>query len=216
MGAGQAHGSSASHVDGSARADASRDCAVVPRGENIRKQRQVADFRHSLGRVGEPEEVEIGVGDHHIFGLAADPAAHIHIAVGSAGPGRVHIQADASLALFAVAAAAAGNVEGHRHDIAHADKLHIPPGLDHLAGDLVAQNQPLRRRRSSPHHVLIRATDVCGDYLQNHAMFTFARAESQFGVVDGAYFDNPRLDVRKASVACHWVPPDDWAVEFEL
>jgi glycerol uptake facilitator protein len=40
--------------------------------------------------------------------------------------------------------------------IALLDELHPGPRLDHLAGDLVAQDQALGRRRAAAHYVLVR------------------------------------------------------------
>ena len=62
--------------------------AVIAGRENVREQRQVLDLRHRLGFVGELQQVEIGVGNHHVLGLPANPSAHVHIAVSGAGPRR--------------------------------------------------------------------------------------------------------------------------------
>ena len=107
-----------------------------------------AIFSIAWSRVGEPQQVPVGVGDHDVLGLAADPAAHVDVAVGGARPGRVDVEADAGLALLAVAAATAGDVERHRDDVADLDELDVRAGLDHLAGDLVAEDQPVRARWS--------------------------------------------------------------------
>ena len=72
----------------SSPADAGGDGAVVAGGEDVGEQGEVFDLRHRLVFVGEFEQVEIGVGDHDVFGLAADPAAHVDVAVGAAGRGR--------------------------------------------------------------------------------------------------------------------------------
>ena len=101
----------------------------------------------------------------HVFGLAADPAAHVDIAVSRAGPRRIHVQADAGLAFLAVAAAAAGDVERHRHQVADLDEFDVAAGFDHLAGDLVAEDQARRRGSAAADHVLVAAADVGGDDL---------------------------------------------------
>ena len=118
--------------------------AVIPGRENVGQQRQVLDLGHRLGFVRKLQQVEIGIGNHHVFRLAADPAAHIDVAVSRAGPRRIHVQADPGLAFFAIPAAPAGDVERDRAEVADFDELHVPPRLDHLAGDLVAQDQALR------------------------------------------------------------------------
>ena len=87
-------------------------------GEDVGEHGEVFDLRHGLGFVGELDEVEIGVGDHDIFGLAADPSAHVDVAVGSAGAAGVDVEADAGFLLTAGAAAAAGDVEGNGDEIA--------------------------------------------------------------------------------------------------
>ena len=61
-------------------------------------------------------------------------------AVRSSRPRRVDVEADACLALLAIAAAAAGDVEWHRYQITDFDEFHVAPGFDHLACDLVPQN----------------------------------------------------------------------------
>src|SRR5205085_726780 len=128
---------------------------------------QVTNLRHRLVFVGELEHIEVGVRHHDVLCLAADPAAHVDIAVGTAGTGRVHVEADAGLLLAAIPAASTRNVEWHRYEIANLDELHVWPGLDHLTGDLVAQHHTHRSSGPTPDHVLIAATDVGGDDLQD-------------------------------------------------
>ena len=86
-GAGQPHGAGPRHVDGRPGAHAGRDRAVVAGREDVGEQRQVLDLGHGLVAVGELQQVEVGVGDHHVLGLSADPSAHVHVAVGGAGAG---------------------------------------------------------------------------------------------------------------------------------
>jgi hypothetical protein len=131
-------------------------------------------FLHRLVLVGELQEVPIGVRDHDVLGLAADPAAHVHIPVGGARSFGVGVQADAGLPLLAVATASAGDVERHRDEIADLDELDVAPGLDHLAGDLVTQDQPLRGGRAPADHVLVGAADVGRDDLQDHPVLGLA------------------------------------------
>jgi len=59
------------------------------------------------------------------------------------------VLADAGVALLAVAAAAAGDVEGHRAEVALLDELDARTDLDDLAGDLVAEDEALGRGRAA-------------------------------------------------------------------
>ena len=111
---------------------------MIAGGEDVGEQREVADLGHRLVLIGELEQVEIRIRHEHVFGLAADPAAHVDIAVGCAGPCRIDVQADAGLAFLAVAASPAGNVEGHGNQVTLLDELHVASGFDDLACDLVA------------------------------------------------------------------------------
>lgn len=166
-GRGEAHGARTGDVDRRARADAGGDGAVVARREDVRQHRQVEDLLHRLIAVREAKQVPVGVGDHDVLGLAADPAAHVDVAVGAAGPIGVHVQADLGLALLAVDAAAAGDVERDGAEIALLDELDARPDLDHLAGDLVAQDQALGGGGAAADHVLVGTADVGGDDLQD-------------------------------------------------
>ena len=134
-------------------------------------------FASALFFVGEFDQVEIGVGHHNIFRLPADPAAHVHIAIRRARPRRIHGEADARLAFAAVAAAPAGDVERHGHQIADVQHLDVAALLDHFAGDFMAQNQALRRRGPAADHVLVGAADVGGHDLQNDAVRRVLAAE---------------------------------------
>jgi hypothetical protein len=120
--------------------------------------------------VREHQQVPVGVRHQHVLGLAADPAAHVDVAVGGARTVRVHVQADAGLALLAVLAAPAGDVERHRAQVADLDELDAGTDLDHLAGDLVAEHQALRGGGAAADHVLVGAADVGGDDLQDGAV----------------------------------------------
>ncbi len=135
--------------------------------EDVREQGEVAYFGHRLLLIGKFEQVEIGVRNHDVIGLAADPAAHIDITVGAAGPSRIHIQANAGLAFLAVAAAAAGDVEGRGNQVTNLQKLNIVAFFDDFAGDLVAQDHAGRRSGPAAHHVLVAAADIGRDQLQN-------------------------------------------------
>src|SRR5690606_1173166 len=120
--------------------------------------------------IWEPQQVPVGIGDHHVLGLPAHPAAHVDIAVGAAGTVRVHVQTDLGAARLAHLAAAAGDVEGDRDQVAFLDELHARPVLDDLAGDLVAEHEAFGGGGAAADHVLVRAADVGGDDLQDRRM----------------------------------------------
>jgi len=190
---------------------------VEPGREYVREHGQVADLRHRLVLVRELEQVPVGVGDHHVLGLAADPAAHVHVAIGGTRPLGVHIEADAGLSLLAVAAPAAGDVEGHRAEVALLDDLDVPTDLDDLARDLVAEDQALGGRGAAPNHVLVAAADVGGDDLEDdplvapaaHVVRMHPRPvfQHELGVVDGVDLNLPRADVGNGLVSRHDAPP---------
>jgi hypothetical protein len=127
-----------------------------------------------LVAIREPEQVPVSIGDQHVFGLAAHPAAHIHITIGAARAVRVDVQADARLALLAVPATAAGDVERYRDNVSHLDELHVRTDLHHFAGDFMAKDEVLRGRGPAPHHVLVRAADIGGHRAQDRAVGYFS------------------------------------------
>ena len=122
---------------------------------------------------------------------------------------------------LAHAAAAAGDVERHRAEVTDLDELHSRTDLDHLAGDLVSEDQPLGRRRAAAHHVLIRAADVRRDTFQDRGVRQFApdvrgvdpRAVLQLErrVVDVLDLDRPWSHVGHAPVIWHFASPR-WGV----
>src|SRR6266566_302426 len=213
---GQAHRPRPGDVDGRTGADAGGVGAVETGRKDVGEHGQVEDLLHRLIFVGELEKVPVGVGNHHVLGLPANPATHVHVAVGGTGALGVDVEADAGLALFAVPAAPAGDVEGHRAEVALLDVLDIAPDLDHLAGDLVAEDQALRRRGPTPDHVLVRAADVSGDDLQDDPVLAlsadvlwvdaWAVLEHQLGIVDGLDLDFPRTHVGDRLVTRHEAP----------
>src|ERR1700752_4810485 len=75
--------------------------AVEAGRQDVRQHGQVGDLLHSLFLVGKLQKVEIGIGHQHIIRLSTHPAAHIHIAVGSARLLLVHVQAHAGIAFAA-------------------------------------------------------------------------------------------------------------------
>src|SRR5581483_9308114 len=128
---------------------------------------EILDLRHGLIPIRELQRVEIGVRHHHVLGLAADPTAHVDVAVGCAGAIAVDVQTDTGLALFTVATATARDVEGDGDDVALLDEFHIGARLDDLAGNFVTQYQAGRGGCATAHHVLVTSADVRGDGLQD-------------------------------------------------
>src|SRR5258708_22454584 len=113
------------------------------------------------------------MGTHYGGGLSTDPAAHIHVTVGRARTRRVHAETDSSPPFFAIPAAAAGDVEGYRNQIAHFDVFHVSPGFDHFTSDLVAQNQAGGRSGAATNHMLVATADVGGNHFQDDAVIAF-------------------------------------------
>jgi hypothetical protein len=151
----ETHRARARDVDRGAGRNLRHVGAVVAGREDVREHGEVQDLLERLVPVRELQEVEVRERYHHVLGLAAGPAAHVHVAVGGARPRRVDVEADAGLALLAVPAAAAGDVERHRADVAYVYELDVVALLDDLAGDLVPERLPDRCRRPAAHHVLI-------------------------------------------------------------
>src|SRR5581483_2126764 len=164
-------------VDRGTRPDARLHATVEPRREDVGEQGEVLDLLHRLFLVGEFDQVEIGVGDHDVFRLSADPSAHVHIAVGRARTGGIHGQADARFAFAAIAAAPAGDVERDGDQVADVQHLHVAALLDDFAGDLVSEDQSLRRRRPAANHVLVRTADVRRNHFQDDAVRSVLPAE---------------------------------------
>src|SRR5215212_4467931 len=163
VGSRKAHRTRARYVDRRASPYARRVAAVVAGGEDVREHGEVQDLLHRLVAIGELEQVEVREGDHHVAGLPADPAAHVHVAVSRARASGIDVQAHAGLALLAVPAAPAGDVERHRADVADVYELDVVALLDDLARDLVSERLSGRSRRPSPDHMLVGAADVGRD-----------------------------------------------------
>jgi hypothetical protein len=178
---------------------------VIAGRENVREQREIFYLGERLIPVRELEQVEVSVGDHHIFGLAAHPAAHVDITVGRSRARWIHIQANAGLAFLAIGATSAGDVERHAANIPLLDELDIAAQLDHFTGDLVAENQPRLGGGASADHVLVGAADVGADNFKNDAMLTlpFLLGQLELGVIDVFNFDLARSHVGDAAIASH-------------
>ena len=174
------------------------------RGQDVRQAGQVQNLFHRLGFVRELEQVEVGIGDHHVLGLTADPAAHVHITIGTAGSCRVDVQTHSRRALLTVPAAATGNVERHGNEVSNLDEFRIAPGFDHLAGDLVTQDESHRRRGTTSHHVLIASTDIGGHNFQNHSVIASPAARThELRKVNALDLNLARSDVGDTPIACH-------------
>ena len=177
------------------------------RWKDVRQQRQVFDLGHRPVAIGEFQQIEIGIRDHHILGLAANPTSHNHVSVSRTRSCGIDVQADASPAFLAIATAATGDVKGYRTEVADFDKFDIPARLDHLPGDFVAQHQPNRSSGASTHHMLIATADIGGDYLKNDPMLALAIAQCEFWKIDGVNLHFPRSHVFDASVCRHLFSP---------
>ena len=95
------------------------------RGRTRARARTQVVARHrspalTLLAIGELEQVEVGERHRDVACLAADPAG---------------------VALLAVAAAAARDVEGDRHDVALLHMQHVATRLQHLARDLLSDGR---------------------------------------------------------------------------
>ncbi|MCY1426453.1 hypothetical protein D9M71_422740 [compost metagenome] len=112
-GSSQADRAGTGDVHRAARAYAGSHGTVVTGRENVGEAGQVADFLHGLVAVRQFQQVEVGIRHQHVFSLATGPVAHVHIAVGATGTGRVDGQANAGVLFLARTAAAASNVERH-------------------------------------------------------------------------------------------------------
>ena len=157
--------------------------------------------------VRELEQVEIGIGDHDVAGLAADPAAHVHITIGAAGATGIDRQAHAGIRLPAAAASSTGDVERHRDQIAQRDHLDIRTLLDHLARDLVPEHHACRSSCAAAHHVLIGSADIGRNDLQDHAMIDLATLRVlELGIGDVLNLDFAWLGVDDATIFAHDKP----------
>lgn len=106
--------------------------------------------------------------------------------------------------LFAGAAAAAGDVERDRYQVADLHALDVAALLDDFTGDFVAQDQADLGSSAATDHVLVRTADVGGDHLQDDAVFDFLAARVlHFRVVDLLYFDLASAEIHHSTIARH-------------
>jgi hypothetical protein len=153
-------GARSGDIHGRSDADLGGDRAMKSGRQDVGQAGQIADLFESLRLVWEFQTVEVGVRHHDVFGLTADPAAHIDITVSAAGALGVDVQADAGIALATGAATAASHIERNRYEIAFAEVFDVAANLDDLAGDLMTQHHPGRHRGPAAHHVLVRSTNI--------------------------------------------------------
>src|SRR3977135_1649374 len=146
------------------------DRSVETGRQNVGQHRQIENLGLGLLFVGEAEQVEIGVGDHDVFRLAAHPTPEIDIAVGAAGPLVIDVEAHIRAPLPTRPAATASYVERHRNKISYVQVLYVRPALDDFACDLVSQHHTGRCAGPTAYHMLVGPADVSGEYLQDHTM----------------------------------------------
>src|SRR6202012_2415204 len=116
----------------------------------------------------------------------------------------------AGFAFAAIAAAPAGDVEGHGDEIADFEHLDIAAFFDHFAGDLMTQDEALRGGGAAAHHVLVRSADVGGHHLENDAVGGVFAAErigltlghSELGEGDGLNLHYSRFNVSDSTIGC--------------
>src|SRR6202043_2939020 len=98
-------------------------------------------------------------------------------------------------------AAAARNVERDRNEVADLKIFDVTALLDHFASDLVSEHHAGRRRRATPHHVLVGAADIRRDDLENDAVIDRLSCRVAEGrKVDLLNFDAARFEVNNAAV----------------
>ena len=203
--AGEADRAGTGNVNGRPWSNPCGDRTMIAGGENIREESEVFDLSHGLIPIRELQQVEVRIGYHHVLRLTTDPAAHVHVAISRAGAGRIHIQADASLAFLAVGATTTGNVEGDTDDVTFLDELHVAACLDDFARDFMAKDQALLGGGTATHHVLVRAADVGADDFEDDSVLAFALlfAQLQFWEINALNFDLSGPHVGDTLIARH-------------
>ena len=167
---------------------------------------RILDLGHGLLFVREAQDVEIGIRDHDVLGLAADPAAHVDITVGGTGTGRVDIQADPGFPFLAIAATPTRDVEGHRDEVTNLHKLNVPACFHDLTGDLVTEYEARRCGGTAPNHVLVAPANIGAHNPEDHTVVTTTVPESKYREIDRLELDLSGGDVRNALVAPHASP----------
>src|SRR5699024_1730279 len=161
------------HIDCGSGSDPGCQCSMIACRENVRQHGQVEYFFHGPLFIREHEKLEICVRHHYILRLAADPAAHVHIAVCCTRPVRVYVRTDMRLLFTTHFTASTGNVERDGCDIPFFDKLDIASNFNHFACNFMSEHQAFRRSGTAAHHVLVTAANVCRNDFKYYAMFTF-------------------------------------------
>ena len=176
---------------------------MEPGGQDVREEREVEDALHRLVPVGELQQLEVGVRDHHVLGLPALPAAEVEAVSPARGLG-VDVETDVGVPLPAVAAATTCDVEGDRDQVARLDELHVAAGLDDLAGVLMAQHHALGGDEASSVDVQVAAADVGRDQLDDDPVIALLAARvDQFRVVEFLDLDGAGPRVDDCSIAGH-------------
>jgi len=194
----------AGDVDRRSDADLGGDGSVESRRQNIGKAGQITDLFYRLRLVRKLQQVEIGVGHHHVVGLPADPSAHIDISIGASGAVGVDVKADAGVTLSTGPTAAACDVERDRHQIADLEILDVMAFLDDFARDFVSEHHTGRRRRAAPDHVLVGAADIRRYDLENDAVIDRLSCWiAERRKVDVLNFDAARFEVNHPTIRRH-------------
>src|SRR5712671_233608 len=213
--AGKTNRSGACNVHNGTGSDAGFHRAVEARRENVRQQRKILDLRHGFVLVGEFHQIEIRVRYQNIFGLTANPSAHIDVTISGAGTRRIYGQTNSGLAFTAIAATAAGDVEGDRTQVADIQHFDIDTLFNNFSRDLVSENQSLWGRGAASNHVLIGPADVGRHNFQYDAVrgvfpaerIGLARGHLQLRVIDRFHFDFSRAYVGNSTIARHTKSP---------
>ena len=209
----QTNRSGTGDIDGRAGADTGRHRAVEAGRQDIGQAGQVADLGHRLRLVRKAQQVEVRVRHHHVLGLAADPAAHVDVAVGAAGARGIHRQAHAGVLFLAGAAAPAGDVERDRDQVAQLQRFDVGTEFDHFPGNFVAKHEAGRCGGAPAHHVLVGPADIGRDHFQDHAMPDLPAARRfQLRKRDRVDLDLALFDVDDTAVFCHFLVSSLWVL----
>src|ERR1700733_12291142 len=151
--------------------------------KNVGEQSKVSDLLERFVLVGELQQLEVGPGHHHVFGLTALPSAKVETIRPAVTKLLVRTEADIGMALLAICAGAARHIERHRADVAFLDILDSRPDLDNLTGVLVAHQHSRRSCKAPIVNVQVAAADVGGNEFQNDGMIDLpAFGIGKFGV----------------------------------
>src|SRR5690606_23066042 len=82
------------------------------------------------------------------------------------------------------------------------------------AGDLMTEDESRGCRSSTPHHVLVAPTDICGHNSQDDPVLAPpAAGTNEFRKIDAFNLDSSWLDVGHATIASHDFPPASGSIE---